>query len=71
MSNPIPEQQQLKKVLDVIVVHGIGEQRPNETVLPVIGRFSEVRKNQASGKMPEVGSYLSMGKFAAEAGSWD
>ena len=39
----------------IIVVHGIGEQRKNETVLHVINRFSEARR-ALNAKLKKKGS---------------
>lgn len=55
-----------KHVHYVIVVHGIGEQRPNETVLAVINRLAEARACDATGSFPPKGAYVSMGKVAAQ-----
>lgn len=49
----------------VIVVHGIGDQRPNESVLPVINRFSEVRQNAHEPQRREV---VSLGMITSQTG---
>ena len=36
----------IKYIEYVIVIHGIGDQRPNETIMPVINRFAEVRQHK-------------------------
>ena len=64
-----------KYVHYVIVVHGIGEQRPNETVLMPINRMAEARKMDAdklpngSEDFPDQESFVSMGKVAAQMGT--
>ena len=42
--NPQPGESKPKHVTYVIVVHGMGEQRKNETVINVINRFAEARR---------------------------
>jgi hypothetical protein len=59
--NPLPE----KYIEYVITVHGIGSQRPSETVLPVINRFAEVRQEQ---KMPKNREVVSLGMISSQAG---
>lgn len=54
-----------KTIEYVIVVHGIGEQRPNETVLPVINRFAEVRQQQ---RMPKNCEVVSLGMISSQSG---
>jgi hypothetical protein len=54
-----------KTIEYVIVVHGIGEQRPNETVLPVINRFAEVRQRQ---RMPKNCEVVSLGMVSSQSG---
>jgi hypothetical protein len=49
----------------VIVVHGIGEQRPNETVLPVINRFAEIRQNAKDMVKKQV---VSLGMVTSQSG---
>lgn len=66
---------ELKEIHYVVVVHGIGEQRPNETVPAVISRFAEARHMdylQAEGKtakQSKINNFVSMGKVAAQAGT--
>jgi len=45
MATSPPNEQSVKTVHYVIAVHGIGEQRKNETVLPVISEFAAARHN--------------------------
>lgn len=54
----------------VVVVHGIGEQRKNETVLPVINRFAEARRADRFAAKP--GNPLSLGILSThlEDGDW-
>ncbi len=60
----------VKHVHYVIVVHGIGEQRPNETVLAVINRFAEARKADFEGSgFPKPNGFVTMGKVAAQVGT--
>lgn len=49
----------------IIVVHGIGDQRPNETILPVINRFSEVRQNAEKPQRREV---VTLGMITSQTG---
>jgi hypothetical protein len=49
----------------VITVHGIGSQRPSETVLPVINRFAEVRQQQ---KLPKNREVVSLGMISSQSG---
>lgn len=49
----------------IIVVHGIGDQRANETVLPVINRFAEVRQNAAKPQKREV---VTLGMITSQTG---
>lgn len=73
MSTNNPE---VKEVHYVVVVHGIGEQRPNETVPAVISRFAEARKldyqkcfSTTLDKEVGISNFISMGKVAAQAGT--
>lgn len=72
---PQPTDKDVRHVHYVIVVHGIGEQRPNETVLSVINRFAEARQMDykdlpnESTKFPEMGGFVTMGKVAAQMGT--
>ena len=44
----------------ILVVHGIGEQKVNQTTTPVVHRFAEVRQNKAQGHFKNlIPSYLS------------
>jgi hypothetical protein len=49
----------------VIVVHGIGEQRKNETVLNVVNRFAEARRNLNN---KELDGILTLGKASGQTG---
>ena len=49
----------------VIVVHGIGEQRKNETVLNVINRFAEASRGLTKN---ELGGILTLGKACGQTG---
>lgn len=51
-----------KVVHYVVVVHGIGQQRKNETILPVIGQFAAARNND-----PDQKNYLSLGKLSSQS----
>jgi len=55
----------------VIVVHGIGEQRPNETVLAVVNRFAEARSEISPGQ-PQwpPGDVLTLGLASGQSGPW-
>jgi hypothetical protein len=48
----------------VIVVHGIGEQRKNETVIKIVNRFAEARRG--AGELLEV---LTLGKASGQTGT--
>ena len=56
----------------VLVVHGIGEQKKNETVLPVIQRFAEARREAGADGLNEeeqpavVTRPMAMGQTAME-----
>lgn len=49
----------------IIVVHGIGEQRKNETVLSVVNRFAEIRAKTSPKKIFEI---LTLGKATGQTG---
>lgn len=49
----------------IIVVHGIGEQRKNETVLSVVNRFAEIRAKPSPKKTYEI---LTLGKATGQTG---
>ncbi|MEM6298039.1 MAG: hypothetical protein AAF740_05045 [Bacteroidota bacterium] len=49
----------------VVVFHGIGEQRANETVLPVINRMAEVRQDQ---EQPSKKHIISLGMVTSQTG---
>ena len=49
----------------IIVVHGIGEQRKNETVLSVINRFAEIRAKTSPDETYEI---LTLGKATGQTG---
>jgi hypothetical protein len=52
----------------VIVVHGIGQQKKNETVQPVIQRFAQARNQQAQGKAfrkRQMGDPITLGLLAS------
>lgn len=49
----------------IIVVHGIGEQRKNETVLKVVNRFAEIRAKTSPKKTLEI---LTLGKASGQTG---
>ena len=51
----------MKTVHYVIAVHGIGEQRKNETVLPVISKFAAARNNE-----PHNANLLTLGQLASQ-----
>jgi hypothetical protein len=55
----------VKHINYVIVVHGIGDQRPNETVLPVINRFAEVRQHADRPTRREV---VTLGMITSQTG---
>lgn len=52
----------------VITVHGIGEQRLNETVLPVVSRFAEARRRSASKAKRNV---MTLGMATGQTGWYD
>lgn len=49
----------------VIVVHGIGEQRKNETVLSVVNRFAEARHGKTE---KDISDILTLGKALGQTG---
>ena len=49
----------------IVVVHGIGEQRKNETILPVINRFAEVRRGSATADASDA---LTLGLVTSQTG---
>ncbi|MEK9630084.1 MAG: hypothetical protein VW455_13825, partial [Nitrospinota bacterium] len=49
----------------VIVVHGIGEQRKNETILNVVNRFAELRHGKGE---EDMSSILTLGKATSQTG---
>jgi hypothetical protein len=49
----------------VIAVHGIGDQRPNETILPVINRFAEIRHQVTRTNIKQV---VTLGMVTAQTG---
>jgi hypothetical protein len=51
----------------VVVVHGIGEPRRNETVRHVIERMAEVRQRQAGVPSPDANAPLTLGMLEAPA----
>lgn len=62
MQTPLPTEY----IEYVVVFHGIGEQRPNETVMPVINRMAEIRHNQ---EKPSKKHVISLGMISAQTGS--
>jgi hypothetical protein len=52
----------------IIVVHGIGEQRKNETVLSVVNRFAEARRGWSSDKKSNT---LTLGRATGQTGKDD
>ncbi len=54
-----------KHINYVIVVHGIGDQRTNETVMPVINRFAEVRQDAHEPQKREV---VTLGMVTSQTG---
>lgn len=50
----------------VVVFHGIGEQRANETVMPVINRMAEIRHSR---EQPAKKRVISLGMITAQTGS--
>jgi hypothetical protein len=55
----------MESVRYIIVVHGMGEARKNETVLSVINRFAEAR---AQTPWPEPDDVLTLGKASSQTG---
>ncbi len=53
-----------KQIRYVIVVHGIGEQRKNETVIKVVNRFAEAR----SGTVDNL-EVLTLGRASGQTGT--
>lgn len=63
MTNKIETQPKKTDVIHyIVVVHGIGQQRKNETVLPVIEQFAAARH-----KDPEQKSYLTLGRLTSQS----
>ena len=54
-----------ESVTYVIVVHGIGEQRKNETVISVVNRFAEARRNAEEDDNRDV---LTLGQASGQTG---
>lgn len=55
----------------IIVVHGIGEQRANETVLAVVNRCAEARSVDEEGQVRwPPGDVLSLGMASGQPGPW-
>ena len=54
-----------KSVTYVVVVHGIGEQRKNETVINVVNRFAEARRGADAGDNRDV---LTLGQASGQTG---
>ncbi|MFT5913799.1 MAG: hypothetical protein ACI81T_000283, partial [Bacteroidia bacterium] len=54
-----------KHINYIIVVHGIGDQRTNETVMPVINRFAEVRQDAHEPQKREV---VTLGMVTSQTG---
>lgn len=52
----------------IIVVHGIGEQRKNETVLSVVNRFAEARRGLKQDKKSNI---LTLGRATGQTGKDD
>ena len=61
---PAPEPQ-TNRVTYVIVVHGIGEQRKNETVISVVNRFAEARRTADADDNRDV---LTLGQASGQTG---
>ncbi|MEO1653533.1 MAG: hypothetical protein AAFU64_08315, partial [Bacteroidota bacterium] len=57
-----------QKVFYVIVVHGIGEQKLNSTVTPVINRFAEVIKRVCLPQKEKVKDLIPLGMVTAQTG---
>lgn len=49
----------------IVVVHGIGEQRINETILPVINRIAELRHGKIR---PDLKEIISLGMITSQTG---
>lgn len=70
----IKEHEDSEFVNYVIVVHGIGEQRQNETLIPVINRFAQARQEDMSAlyeddsHSPVWQDRISLGKLASQIG---
>ena len=54
-----------KSVTYVVVIHGIGEQRENETILQVVNRFAEARRCARGNDNRDV---LTLGKATEQTG---
>lgn len=52
----------------VITVHGIGEQRLNETILPVVSRFAEARRARTKSEKQDV---VTLGMATGQTGWYD
>lgn len=62
----------VERVYYVIVVHGIGEQKLNSTLTPVINRFAEVRQQQAhSDESPKASpsNMVTLGMVTSQTGA--
>ena len=60
-----PNKPKPKSVTYVIVVHGIGEQRKNETVINVVNRFAEARRRADAADNRDV---LTLGQASGQTG---
>ncbi|MFQ5481377.1 MAG: hypothetical protein ACE5ER_01360, partial [Nitrospinaceae bacterium] len=49
----------------IVVVHGIGEQRKNETILNVVNRFAEARQDLSEKEMKNI---LTLGRATGQTG---
>lgn len=63
---PQPDTQANAKTHYVIVVHGIGDQRPNETLVPVVERFAWAR--QPEQESPSRRELLTLGRLSSKSG---
>ncbi len=60
-----PTESQMNCVTYVVVVHGIGEQRKNETVINVVNRFAEARRRAGDKDNRDV---LTLGQASGQTG---
>ena len=60
-----PQETNIEYIDYMIVVHGIGAQRPNETILPVINRIAELRQGKTKHEKKAV---VTLGMITSQTG---